>query len=440
MRYNVAGTDPETGKLVELALEAETVEQAMLAAKRRNVHVMSVSRVEFAEAEAAARSAASVGATDEPAECPRQMRNGRELRKLFTVVLVSSLFAAPLIPAASVIAGIGLSAVIGLYCFAGPTWPSLARLLGARRDRPIRTRARLTCLSFFAFLLMAVGAAGFDMQRAEREAGERRAAKESADAKHKSELRSKVRQILGQATTALEKGDIDAAEAAAILASNVASAPNRTHAIALLNKIKRATDERYALTRLISMPDAEFEKFQRDGQLVSALDLGFEALNARIVEVATRQLAAAQGERQRVAAEAETRRVEQERLADERREKARRDKKRRQAEKKTRARRLQSLVDTYIGSLQMADVSVVRRVSVKKIGDSILEATLTVGNTWHVRHKQIRLQDAQALWELWATIASPKEPDSARIKIVDLRGNEVGGSRILGGSLIWVDD
>lgn len=54
--------------------------------------------------------------------------------------------------------------------------------------------------------------------------------------------------------------------------------------------------------------------------------------------------------------------------------------------------------------------------------------TLTVGNMWHIRHKQIRLQDAQTLWEAWAAIASPSDPEKAWLHLVDRRGNRVGGS------------
>ncbi len=53
---------------------------------------------------------------------------------------------------------------------------------------------------------------------------------------------------------------------------------------------------------------------------------------------------------------------------------------------------------------------------------------------------QERLQAAQALWQMWVKIVRPKQPDHARIKLVDLLGNEVGGSRALGGSLIWVQE
>lgn len=68
------------------------------------------------------------------------------------------------------------------------------------------------------------------------------------------------------------------------------------------------------------------------------------------------------------------------------------------------------------------------------------KATLTVTNQWHLRNKQLRLQDAQTLWEIWANINSPSEPDKARIQIVDGNGNQVGGSGFLGGSIIDVKD
>lgn len=68
------------------------------------------------------------------------------------------------------------------------------------------------------------------------------------------------------------------------------------------------------------------------------------------------------------------------------------------------------------------------------------KATITVTNLWHIRNKQLRLQDAQTLWEIWANINSPSDPDQARIKIVDANDNKVGGSGFLGGSVIEVDD
>ncbi|QDV54609.1 SHD1 domain-containing protein [Rosistilla oblonga] len=62
---------------------------------------------------------------------------------------------------------------------------------------------------------------------------------------------------------------------------------------------------------------------------------------------------------------------------------------------------------------------------------------LTVTNAWHFQPYQIRLQTAQSLWQGWANLSNP---DEARISLVDFQGNAVGGSRIWGGSQIWVQD
>jgi hypothetical protein len=66
------------------------------------------------------------------------------------------------------------------------------------------------------------------------------------------------------------------------------------------------------------------------------------------------------------------------------------------------------------------------------------EAVITVTNSWHYQPYQTRLQAAQNLWKVWATLASPDKPDRARIKLVDLNGNRVGGSSWLAGSVIDV--
>lgn len=65
---------------------------------------------------------------------------------------------------------------------------------------------------------------------------------------------------------------------------------------------------------------------------------------------------------------------------------------------------------------------------------------IAVTARWHYEPKAIRLQMAQLLWKAWASIHSPDEPDKARITLRDAMDNEVGGSRLLGGSLIWVND
>ncbi|MBL8167626.1 MAG: hypothetical protein JNJ50_05705 [Acidobacteria bacterium] len=65
---------------------------------------------------------------------------------------------------------------------------------------------------------------------------------------------------------------------------------------------------------------------------------------------------------------------------------------------------------------------------------------VTVTQRWHYQPKAVRLQMAQMVWKAWAAIHSPTEPDTARITLRDTVGNEVGGSKMWGGSFIWVND
>jgi len=98
-------------------------------------------------------------------------------------------------------------------------------------------------------------------------------------------------------------------------------------------------------------------------------------------------------------------------------------------------------LDAYIALVNADPLAskIVESVEVAQSGQR-WTATITLRNVWHLRNKQIRLQDAQTLWKAWAVVASKDDPDNARIKLVDLNGNEVGGSRLLAGSLIWVQD
>jgi hypothetical protein len=68
------------------------------------------------------------------------------------------------------------------------------------------------------------------------------------------------------------------------------------------------------------------------------------------------------------------------------------------------------------------------------------EVKITVSNAWHYQPYQVRLQTAQNLWNAWSRVHSPNDPDKSRIQIVDLNDNKVGGSRVLAGSLIWVQE
>lgn len=115
----------------------------------------------------------------------------------------------------------------------------------------------------------------------------------------------------------------------------------------------------------------------------------------------------------------------------------RQDREKRMAEKKAVQAKIEQRLDQFVATLTEAGL---KKTDIHSVAVEKDTAIITVPNIWHVRAYQIRLQDAQTLWNVWASIASPKDPDKARIKLVDFNGNEVGGSRILGGSLIWVQE
>lgn len=79
-------------------------------------------------------------------------------------------------------------------------------------------------------------------------------------------------------------------------------------------------------------------------------------------------------------------------------------------------------------------------VEVRRVSKDGWQAIVTVSDAWHFMPYQIRLELAQSMWFAWAAIASPQELDKARISFVDHMDNEVGGSRIWAGSLIWVKE
>ncbi|MDI9379768.1 MAG: hypothetical protein QM845_02670 [Verrucomicrobiota bacterium] len=65
--------------------------------------------------------------------------------------------------------------------------------------------------------------------------------------------------------------------------------------------------------------------------------------------------------------------------------------------------------------------------------------TLSATIPWGTLDYDLRLAVAKAIWNRWQELASPDDPDKARISIQSVAGREIGGSRMLGGSLIWVE-
>ena len=65
-----------------------------------------------------------------------------------------------------------------------------------------------------------------------------------------------------------------------------------------------------------------------------------------------------------------------------------------------------------------------------------------VGPGWIGLSKSQRLELATLMWQAWAkeNLADQPDLDRSRIKLVSQAGRDVGGSRALGGSLIYVED
>jgi hypothetical protein len=430
MRFSVVGSDPETGLHLELVVDAPSLEDAAAIARRRQVHVMAVTPAEAQQPPAASSPRRRGFRTTSTAASERP---GRGLRATANVLLVGALFTAISYPLATLAVSGALLGAIATFVVAPKSRGALRRVLGVWSDRPVHGAAKLAALVLYGAFLVTFGLTAHESLERERAKQAQQRAQDAAAALRTGQLATEVRSLLGEARGALQDGDIAKGEELTRKAVAVKMAPNRDDAVALLSKIESATDPARTLVLLTSMPAREFTMFSESGQLTASLDSGFEVLNARQLDRARAQLAAATEKRAKLAEEEEARREE-----------ARKNREAQAQRQHARAasgpRTLQENVEFYKALLEANNATIVEGVTAQQIGDNTWEATLTVADVWHIKHKQIRLQDAQTLWETWAMIASPQDQDRARIKIVDHRGNEVGGSRVWGGSLIWVNE
>jgi hypothetical protein len=93
--------------------------------------------------------------------------------------------------------------------------------------------------------------------------------------------------------------------------------------------------------------------------------------------------------------------------------------------------------EQYFNKLRMSGIGLetVEKVQVSSMPNIV---KIVVSNSWHSQPYQIRLQAAQGLQKLWGNLYLPESPDRGRIELVDLNGNKVGGSKIMGG--VWVNE
>ncbi len=117
-----------------------------------------------------------------------------------------------------------------------------------------------------------------------------------------------------------------------------------------------------------------------------------------------------------------------------------------QESKERRAKNLtenrKKILQDYIKKLDDAGMNqFIELISYKYTDADECSIVVKVRDTWHYQLKQIRLQAAQNLWNLWTQgYYLENEKDKCRMELVDSNGNNVGGSSWLGGSVVNVKD
>jgi len=363
-------------------------------------------------------------------------------RLLLGLLLLVVLFLGVVSPRIPIWTGVLLAALVALYVVPFARRP-LRPLLRVSPDRPVRGVFKLIAIAIYGGLLVLSGVVGANIKEEMRLAAEQRAAEEAEQQRLIAAANQQVDVLVAEAESHLATGDIDLATARLSEARSVNRATNRAEATQLLERIEHSGDSDHLFELIVALPNEAFLTLREDDG-PPALDFGYPVLTDRAMALVEPQIdravaVRAEREQQRIA-EAEARRQAEA----EERERQRKEEEARLAAEQARAeaaqKEIQDKLDAYMAVLELPEVQLIDRVSVRRIGSDSWEATLTLKNIWHLRHKQIRLQDAQTLWEAWALIAAPNDPDRARIKLVDQRGNKVGGSGLLGGSMISVDD
>lgn len=442
MRFAVTGTDQETGQPIELTVEAADVPTAAAMGAKKGVTVAGVRAVTQAAPPPIPHTQAPPMMPTRAAAVPSAPQPKKKgVRIWLSLVLLIAAILAPAVPGVPLWAGVVVLALVGLYML-----PPLRRAVGGflrvSPDRPVWRVFKLTTFVLIGASLIGLSVVGRGIVEERQAAEAKRQADVLAKAQADAEASAKLAGLVDDAKKSLDAGDIAKAEALLDEALNV-SAPNRGLAQSLRTSIRNSADGAWVLTTLIAASDEEFARFREGGTPPKALDFGHAVLTDRAVALARPQIADATGKREEARRQAEAAAEVARKAAEEQATAARQaaaDKAAAEKAAKDAAQKeIQDKLDAYLAVLKLAEVTIIERVSVERRGKS-WKATLTVKNIWHVKHYQVRLQDAQTLWQAWATIASPKDPDSARIVLVDGNGNEVGGSRALAGSLIWVQE
>ncbi|MBW4484934.1 MAG: hypothetical protein KME14_20555 [Tildeniella torsiva UHER 1998/13D] len=99
-----------------------------------------------------------------------------------------------------------------------------------------------------------------------------------------------------------------------------------------------------------------------------------------------------------------------------------------------------SELDQFIAWVREIDPNgtIVAGAKVRDDDPDILEVTVTVG--FLAQNKEVQREGAAGLQRGWALVSNPTKPDSAYLWLRTPSGKRFGGSRAIGGTLIYIDD
>lgn len=244
---------------------------------------------------------------------------------------------------------------------------------------------------------------------------------------------TRIATLVAQARTAIE--DCRNADARALLeeACRVREGEGRETAQRVLRSIELSEDTAMVRQEMLELTDAEFDALSAQDALPPSWRTGSAALDAQVLERAKSCLTD-------VAATRAQRKIDRERVEREERERVAREEEaaaaRKVAEATERARVAETVREKMLADFKRSPVQVIADIQVRARRGEGYTADVTVTNLWHVRHKQIRLQDAQTLLaSLIASVPSENRND-VRLNILDLNGNKVGGTDMWGSATV----
>ena len=440
MKFHVTGRDHSSGQPIEMVIEAADAQAALASAQGRSIIVDTLNLV----------SAGPV--VPPPIHYPQSqhshalVRSPRKigLRKGTVLLMLAGVTGAIIKPVIGFLFFGLLILPIVLYVIPGTRRLSRTAL-GLQIGRPFATAMKLIYVGLLALVMLLVSIGSQGAKAARQQAEEDRVKADTHKQQQIAEGNAKVDTLMAAVKGRMDAGDVAGASTTLTEALKIQHATNKGPAQRLQESIALSRDSASIRGKIVKLSEEEFAAFASGGKVPGVFNLGYPVLNDAVVALARPMVAEVKIARtalaNRRAEEAEQRRKDDLARAEAERKERERAAAAEAAAKAIAQKEIKNKLDAYMAALELDEFAskIVASVAVERSGD-IWTATITVKNLWHVRNKQLRLQDAQNLWQAWAVLASKNNPDRARINLVDLNANKVGGSRALGGSLIWVQD